>query len=297
MELFELTPVEKIGDLYFKREDKFLPDGPRSINGTKLRQLIWLVGHQVAITPNIKGIIYGTVTGSPQHAYSAWVANHYGLDCIGVISAIDIDKYKNLKYAEQNGVEFIYSKVGYAKTLEAKAFQLQKEHYPDYYLTETNIVVNNKRNNPQIVRRFHNVGAVQAANIPDHIETLIIPCGSGTSTISILYGLYLNKPKNLKKIVLMGIGNVGSNNIGFIWKRLDYIDPFIKMYLREFDFVHYNLNGTGYCKYEQLFKEQYNGVVFHPRYEAKCWRYLKEYHPELLNDKTLFWIIGSDYEV
>ena len=40
--LFELTPVEKIGNIYFKREDKFAPLGAGGINGSKLRQCIWL---------------------------------------------------------------------------------------------------------------------------------------------------------------------------------------------------------------------------------------------------------------
>ena len=38
--IYDLTPVEKIGDIWFKREDKFSPDGMH--NGTKFRQLIWL---------------------------------------------------------------------------------------------------------------------------------------------------------------------------------------------------------------------------------------------------------------
>ncbi len=38
--IYDLTPVEKIGDIWFKREDKFSPDGMH--NGSKFRQLIWL---------------------------------------------------------------------------------------------------------------------------------------------------------------------------------------------------------------------------------------------------------------
>lgn len=36
MEITEITPIEKIGDMYFKRDDLFLPFN-NNINGGKLR--------------------------------------------------------------------------------------------------------------------------------------------------------------------------------------------------------------------------------------------------------------------
>ena len=38
-----LTPIERIGDMHFKREDLFAPLGVGGINGSKLRQAIYLV--------------------------------------------------------------------------------------------------------------------------------------------------------------------------------------------------------------------------------------------------------------
>ena len=37
--LLDLTPVENIGGMWWKREDKFAPLGYGGINGSKLRQL------------------------------------------------------------------------------------------------------------------------------------------------------------------------------------------------------------------------------------------------------------------
>lgn len=291
--MYELTPVQKVGDMWFKREDWFAPLGYGGVNGSKLRQLIWLINGYYKFGQRPRGVVSGAVTGSPQHPMAAIVSKHYGLHYVSAVGTEDLTK-PNLALAAKYGADFITSKVGYAKTLEAKAreFALAK----DYLLIETNIVVNGKDNHTERVKDFHSVGGKQVENIPKHIETLIIPCGSGTSTISILYGLGIcrsnvNYFPNLKNIILMGIGNVGSKDIGFIHRRLALMSA---SFYDRFNLIHYNLNGSGYCKYEDLRPACYNGIQFHPRYEGKCINYLFEYHPEHFNDNTLFWIVGSE---
>jgi adenylate kinase family enzyme len=59
--LLDLTPVENIGGMWWKREDKFAPIGYGNINGSKLRQLIWLFSQK-----RYPGVVSGAVTGSPQ---------------------------------------------------------------------------------------------------------------------------------------------------------------------------------------------------------------------------------------
>ena len=34
-------------------------------------------------------------------------------------------------------------------------------------------------------------------------------------------------------------------------------------------------------------------ITFHPRYEAKAVDFITREHPELINNNSLFWIIGS----
>jgi len=70
--IYDLTPVEKIGDVWFKRGDKFSPDGMH--NGSKFRQLIWLFRRKL-----YPGVASGAVTGSPQLPMVAACAKHCGM--------------------------------------------------------------------------------------------------------------------------------------------------------------------------------------------------------------------------
>lgn len=91
--LYDLTPVEKIGDIYFKREDKFAPLGYNSINGSKLRQCIWLV-HEWVKTKNIQGVVSGSVVGSPQHPFIASICKHYNIGCLIVTGSKNYKSHK-----------------------------------------------------------------------------------------------------------------------------------------------------------------------------------------------------------
>jgi hypothetical protein len=76
--------------------------------------------------------------------------------------------------------------------------------------------------------------------------------------------------------------------------------------------MHYNVNNgcgkcekckDGYCVYNDLMPFNFFQLIrsgddleFHPRYEGKMWNYMQDHLPEFrqyLNDKTLFWIVGS----
>jgi hypothetical protein len=52
---------------------------------------------------------------------------------------------------------------------------------------ETNITVTTSDAD---IEAFHRVGSEQVRNLPDHMETLIIPAGSRNSAVSVLYGLH-----------------------------------------------------------------------------------------------------------
>lgn len=287
-DIYELTPCQKRGDLWFKREDLYAPNGYGSVNGSKLRQLVWLI-----ITSGKKRVISGCVTGSPQNVMVAAVCKDLGLDALLITPSLDFKKYSMLKLAETYGFQFLYSKIGYAKTLESFCFKQRQE---DDFVVEMNISRHEKRNTPEEIRAFHAVGAYQVQNIPPHITRLIMPCGSCNSVVSVLYGL-ASYPNNVKEVVLMGIGNNGSKNINYVFDRLGLMDPVIKeIVLDNIDFTYYNLNGSGYCKYADLMPYEYDGIIFHPRYEGKIMNYIfeKKLNELYFDDETLFWIVGSE---
>ena len=303
--LYKPTPVEQVGDIWFKREDKFAPLGYDSVNGSKLRQCIWLVNDWIN-RKQIRGVVSGSVVGSPQHPFISSICKHYGIGCLIATGSKNHQSHTNMIMAKEYGAKFYVSKIGYARALQSISFKLAKQ-LPNHEVLETNITVDERLNPAYRIEEFHRIGAEQVKNMPNHIETLIIPCGSCNSVVSILYGIGLFKPKGLKNIVLMGIGNNGSKNLNYIPKRLHIISKVTNTDLNSlfkfndsdgvYDIHHFNLNGDGYCTYADLMPYNYNGIVFHPRYEGKCMNYIeqnKSKFTQFWNKNTLFWIVGNE---
>jgi hypothetical protein len=110
--LLHLTPVENIGDIWWKREDEFAPLGRGNINGSKLRQLIWLFSQS-----RLPGVISGAVTGSPQLPMTAACAKHWGMPCVQFTGGSG----EMVTIAEGLGAETRLINPGYATTLNVKA--------------------------------------------------------------------------------------------------------------------------------------------------------------------------------
>jgi hypothetical protein len=315
--ILDLSPVEKIGGLWFKREDKYAPLGYGGINGSKLRVCIWLIDQ--AVKHGAKGVVHGAVTGSPQHPMVACIAAHYGIpvvDCIGTKKPAEHD---TLAAAQWMGASFRSFNPGYAATLNSKAHQLSQGELAGYYHLETNITLDDQINPATMIEQFHRVGSEQAKNLPDSVDTLIVPAGSCNSVTGIMYGIARFRPKNLKKIVLMGIGSYGSSDPAYIQRRLNLIGGVIgqdmdnvfrysfnkSQPMTPYEVVHYNVNGGcgrcakcdgGYCEYNDLMPYSFGELDFHPRYEAKMIHFMKDHLDEFrqyFNDKSLFWIVGS----
>lgn len=302
--LFNLTPVEEVRGLYFKREDKYAPVGYGNVNGSKMRQLAWLLTN--AKDAGYTEVVSGGVGGSPQHIFVSQVCNWLGLKCTIYTGVKNIEENKLLTGAVKLGANILSSGVGYATLLDKMAFDYAKAN-PNAYHLETNITLTEKRHAPQGIADFHTIGGYQVQNIPEAVEKLIIPAGSCNSVTSILYGLYLHGASNIKEVVMMGIGNYGSKNPTFVKDRMENMHPGCTA-LFDFTFAEkrnrfgevavstIDLNGSGYCQYTDLMPYSLAGIKFHPRYEGKVMNYAHEYGllDEWHDGKTLFWIIGSE---
>lgn len=313
--LYHQTPVEQVGPIFLKREDKFAPLGPNNINGSKLRQLIWLFNHDMLnshtgslIVPD--GVASGAVRGSPQHAMVAAVAQHYGMPCVQFVGGKGEKDSDMVRMARAFGAEIRYVNPGYAATLnsKAKAFAAERK----YLHIQTNITVDAPQHE---VQNFHLLGSMQVQSIPDHIETLIVPAGSCNSAVSVLYGIHRFRPRNLRTVVLLGIGSYGSRDPLYILDRLGIVKPdapqdFAPRFLNNedlpqgeadapYELLHYNLNGLGYCKYEDMMPYDHHGIAMHPRYEGKCFNFMTKHYvyakhfEKWWNEKTCFWVVGS----
>lgn len=325
--LYDLTPVEQVDGVYFKREDKFAPLGYGGINGSKLRQCIWLTSEYVLHHKNPVGVISGTSVKSPQLPMGSAVAEHFGLDSVHVIGATRAEiamKHENVASATWFNAKFFVNKgIAYNPVLQRKCQEIleRSPEARDFFYLEYGITLDHKAkwNTASRIEQFHHVGSEQVRNIPDHIETIIIPAGSCNSCTSILYGLAKYKPKNLRDVYLIGIG---PNKIDFVEERLDIISkvsgidtkPYTRMFHDSpakqdkhesvfdmddvksnwnFNLHHYDLHTTKYVDYQDEMPYTHGDIQFHPTYEGKVMTYVKERYPHLLNNKTMVWVVGS----
>lgn len=304
-----LTPVMKVGSMWFKREDYFAPLGYGGINGSKLRQAIMLV--KKYINQGGQGsLISGCSVKSPQSCMGTAVAKHFGLDSLHVIGATKETtamNHENIKMATWFGAKFKIIKVGYNPCLQSEVRNIIEKKERDYYYLNYGITTNKDCSIDDLLE-FHMLGAAQVKNIPSHIQTLIIPAGSCNSCTSVLLGVMLNPPVNLKEIHLIGIS---PSKISFIWERLKKMGEelgfnllnFNKQFKNDsficnpdskaFDLYYHDLHETKFTTYQDEMKFSYHGIDFHPTYEGKCMSYIALNLPNLFNDNTLFWIIGS----
>jgi hypothetical protein len=177
----------------------------------------------------------------------------------------------------------------------------------EYYYLNYGITTS-KNSTANEILKFHMLGANQVANIPAHIEDLIMPAGSCNSCTSILLGLMIDRPASLKRVHLIGISPY---KMAFVFERLKAMGELLGMNLLNFnkkfddkdfitnpesdalDLYYDDLHGTGFTTYQDEIKFNYHGIDFHPTYEGKCFYYMVLNKPELIKLSSLFWIIGS----
>lgn len=75
----DITPIQKLGDYYFKRDDLFVPFDFSPANGSKLRQCMLLCEKKAERAKN--GLYTGTSIHSPQAVITASVAKRMGVPC------------------------------------------------------------------------------------------------------------------------------------------------------------------------------------------------------------------------
>lgn len=279
-----LTPWENHNGLWFKRDDYFAPLGYGGPNGSKMRQLIWYVNKFRAGKSHI---VTGASIQSPQLSMSAIVGQHYGLPARQIVySKPDtVLRHENPRIAYGFGAEFEFASGPYNPIIQRRVADLTQDKS---LVVEYGITVPHDKYDPEAVRKFHEVGANQLSNIPDDVRRLIMPAGSCNSLTSVMLGL-LRDPKNVDELFTIGIG---PDKLPWMRARLQYIG--LNVDELPFKWRHYSLHDTGFSKYSDHFKgEHYDGINFHPTYEAKMWRWLTQNNQLEFDDRTAFWIVGS----
>lgn len=282
--LATLTPWENRQGVWFKREDYFAPLGYGGPNGSKMRQLIWYVNRYRAGKTHI---LTGASIQSPQLSMSAIVGAHYGLVSRQVVYSKPetVMRHENPRIAANFGAVFEYANGPYNPILQRKVEDLRKE---TSLVVEYGITVKTAIHGAEEVQKFHEVGAHQTANLPDSVRTLVVPAGSCNSLTSVMLGLSRDS-KNLNELFTIGIG---PDKRGWMRDRLMRMG--VDTDKLPFKWRHFSLHDSGYSAYSDHFKgEEFDGIKFHPTYEGKMWRWLKQNNPLDADDSVGFWIVGS----
>lgn len=308
-----LTPVERRGDLYFKREDFFAPLGYGGINGAKVRQIVWIVERYLKESAKgTRGLLLAGSVRSPQLGRVATVAKHFGIPCqlvIGTTLQSAYPKHENVRIAANLGASFHSIKIAYNPAIQKAARDLHAK-MPGFYLMEYGLSV---EGTPERIEGFYRFCSEQVRNLPEEVETILMPAGSCNSTIALLYGIARFRPKGLRRVILFGIG---PTRIEWYEERLALLEKqsgtkiggiFHRNYLHHpkladrwkgkgYELRHHDLHASKFATYEDEYPTRHEGIDLHPVYEGKMMTYIRK-HPDLakhLDDgRSLFWIVGS----
>ena len=274
-EVDELTPVENHQGLYIKRDDLYKPFGDNTVNGGKLRQCYKLVE---SIKDKYDGVISCCSIHSPQAPITSAVANHFGLKaiiCYGATNERRLQELEMPKLARYYNAELrILLSSGIHKILYNKARHIAQEENLFVIDYGFNIV-----DYPDIM--FSAISR-QVENIPDELDNLVITCGSGITTTGVLLGL-VKYNKKVKNIYLVATApdrqklineNLSLNNIVMEYNIIDLFHQ------------------KGF-KYEDKLYKSFDGIDFHPNYEAKTFNWL-ENNIDYKKEKTLLWVVGAE---
>ena len=274
-EVDELTPVENHKGLYIKRDDLYKPFGDNTVNGGKLRQCYKLVE---SIKDKYDGVISCCSIHSPQAPITSAVANHFGLKaiiCYGATNERRLQELEMPKLARYYNAELrILLSSGIHKILYNKARHIAQE--------ENLFVVDYGFNIVDYPDIMFSAISRQVENIPDELDNLVITCGSGITTTGVLLGLVKYK-KKVKNIYLVATApdrqklineNLSLNNIVMEYNIIDLFHQ------------------KGF-KYEDKLYKSFDGIDFHPNYEAKTFNWL-ENNIDYKKEKTLLWVVGAE---
>jgi len=251
-----LTPIEKIDNIYFKREDKFILN---NVNGGKLRQALCLIEKNLdKIRKEFNSTVVCSCSNcSPQSAIISEVCKLYGLKCKIVTFKTTILN-RNLSIAQSNSAELYGTTVGWNSVIKAKSKLLKgfniKMGFASEDIIESNIS--------------------QVENIPDDLDYLIIPCGSGYNTLSIFEGLK-RYGKRVAEVIIVYVGKDPTET-------LQSLDSYNQKYTLVQSPLSYSTKLKKYPFLDEI-------------YEAKAYDWAIN-NLQLNDKKVCFWIIGKRNE-
>lgn len=271
----ELTPIQEIGGILFKREDFFKPFEDSNINGGKVRQCLELleVNQTLIKSSHNSTVVTHTSVRSPQGLLVANCAKHFGFDSITAIATPDlkasIRRNKLLQLTREiSEIRKIAEAGRNTKALDNCLKDLQNKK--GFFIV--NFGIKSKR---EVMRPVIN----QCENLPDELDYLIVPSGSCVTLAAIAEGV-----RHFKKEVgrIIGVQVHGYDRNKEI-RKLTNAD-----YELEVDETYKKRDWT-------LLKNcNYEGIELDALYEARAFEWLKDRSGiDIKKNKILFWVVGN----
>jgi|TARA_Y100000034_G_scaffold12577_1_gene13205 1-aminocyclopropane-1-carboxylate deaminase/D-cysteine desulfhydrase-like pyridoxal-dependent ACC family enzyme len=286
----EFTPIEVVDGVYFKRDDFYKPYGDYHPNGGKVRQavMMFIVYLDEIRTKYNNGVITAAGVHSPQGANIAIVARHYGVDCITCVGGTSPEKLDNhhiMRLTKYYGSEIkIVAGHGMANVIHSKMKKIAED--TGYMEIEQGELL---EKNPS--EMFY-ATADQVENIPDDIDTLVIPTGSAVQLMGVLLGIkkFNKKVKNIHSIC---VGPTREKNMKRYEQELidsmdgDYAwDKPHSLELNEFKMYAHK------APYSRSHVYEVNGTYIDDIYEGKAYHWMLD-NVDTKKEKTLFWCVGK----
>lgn len=280
--LYDLTPIEEHNGILFKRDDLYQPFDDIPLSGGKVRQAMKLIENQLDNIRNIYNntVITGTSVQSPQGIIVSRVAKEFGVHSILVFGATNsksIQKHNLVKnallFTDRIDTE---SKMGYNSTLDARIKTMMFDEGKDYFNIKFGI------NLDEDADAIVDTVSRQCENLPDDLDLLVAPAGSGI----MLGGIIKGCKKYNKKCKIIGVQISGYDRSSTIDHILGYNN----------DYEYEQIIDKTYPYSTHLDIQIAPGFKLDPVYESKAYDYMIK-HIDIKDKKVLFWVVGDSNPV
>jgi len=276
----ELSPIEKHGEIWFKREDLFKPFSDFEISGGKVRQCYALVEQNKELIKKEYNstLITAASIHSPQSPIVARVAKEFGFKSIVGIGNTTVEKAvkenKALQYSEEFGAEVVLlSKTQAFNNVLYSRLNTLVEETPMFKILFGYHIESNKESIVDII-------AEQVSNIPDEINTLVVNLGSAVSFVGIMTGI-LKYERDFRVIAIQPFG----------YDRTKFIDEGIEHMRWEYDYEYHQGNYPYHKKVPAVISDT---LELDTVYESKAYHMmLDENIVDPKKENVCYWVIGN----
>lgn len=283
----DITPIEQFNNVFYKRDDLYTPFGDSHVNGGKVRQAVQLFDeiHDDIATNHNGGVVTASSVHSPQSAIIAKVAKEHGFKCVVAVGGSKPETLYNhhiMRLTKFYGAD-IEIVAGHGMTTAIDAGAKKKIiSKTGYKLIKFAISL---ESNPEAI--FDGV-TDQVANIPDELDNLVVPVGSGIQFAGIIRGLQKYN-KKVKRI----IGIAFCDRTKSINAHLDRF-KYSNFPAETIEFPEYELHLTKHAYSKSVWEKITDNFILDDIYEGKAHLWMKE-NINTENEKTCFWVVGRRF--